>query len=81
VAKQERVQKQKSQARAEDTHIEESNSDVTNAELAEKTEQVVSDIDDVLDAQLDEEILAELDDVLEENAAEFVSNYVQQGGE
>lgn len=62
---QEQVQRQKSKARAEETHIEESNTDVTNAELAEKTD----------------ETLASIDDVLEENAEEFVFNYVQQGGE
>lgn len=62
---QEQVQRQKSKARAEETHIEESNTDVTNAELAEKTD----------------ETLASIDDVLEENAEEFVFNYVQQGGQ
>jgi len=78
---QEQVQRQRSKARAEDTHVEESNTDVSNAGLAEKTEQVVKDIDDVLEDLLDEEILADIDGVLEENAEEFVSNYVQQGGE
>lgn len=78
---QEQVQRQKSKARTEETHVEESNTDVTNAELAEKTDQVVADIDDVLEDQADEELLADIDDALEENAAEFVYNYVQQGGE
>lgn len=78
---QEQVQRQKSKARTEETHIEESNTDVSNAELAEKTDQVVADIDDVLEDQADEELLADIDDVLEENAAEFVFNYVQQGGQ
>lgn len=79
MAKQERVQRQK--GRAEETHTEESNPDVSNAELAESTEDVLASIDDVLEDQVDEELLADIDDVLEENAEEFVSNYVQQGGE
>lgn len=77
--KQERVQKQT--GRHEETHTDESNSDVTNPELAEKTDQVVADIDDVLADQEDEELLSAIDDVLEENAEQFVNNYVQQGGE
>lgn len=76
VAKQEQVQKQKGQTRAEDSNV-----DVTNAELAEKTDKVVSDIDDVLEDQVDAELLADMDEVLEENAQQFVDNYVQQGGE
>jgi len=55
--------------------------DVRNEELTESTDAVVEDIDDVLEDQLDEELLAAMDDVLEENAAEFVESYVQQGGE
>ena len=51
--------------REEETHAEVSNTDVSNQELAEKTDQVVADIDDVL----------------EQNAEEFVNNFVQQGGE
>lgn len=35
-------------------------------------EQIKSDLDDILD---------EIDEVLEENAEEFVRNYVQKGGE
>lgn len=75
---QEQVQKQR---RRQESNAEETNPDVTNHELAEKTEQVVADIDDVLEDQLDEELLADIDDVLEENAEEFVDNYVQAGGE
>lgn len=78
---QEQVQRQKSKARTEETHVEESNTDVTNAELAEKTDETLASIDDVLEDQADEELLADIDDALEENAAEFVYNYVQQGGE
>ena len=78
---QERVQKQRSKGRDEETHAEVSNTDVTNAELAEATDETLANIDEVLDDQLDEEILADLDDILEENAEEFVNNYVQKGGE
>ena len=78
---QEQVQRQKQKARTEETHAEESNVYASNAELAEKTDQVVADIDEVLDAQLDEELLADIDDLLEEDAQTFVNNFVQQGGE
>ncbi|HEY5265426.1 MAG TPA: ubiquitin-like protein Pup [Acidimicrobiales bacterium] len=39
---------------------------------ATKGDQLKSDLDDLLD---------EIDEVLEENAEEFVRNYVQKGGE
>lgn len=78
---QEQVQRQKSKARTEETHAEVSNTDVSNAELAEKTDQVVADIDDVLEDQADEELLADIDDVLEEDAEAFVNAFVQQGGQ
>jgi ubiquitin-like protein Pup len=39
---------------------------------AEEAREVVDDVDDLLD---------EIDDVLEENAEEFVRNYVQKGGQ
>lgn len=80
MAKQEQVQKQKSQVKQE-THTEETIPDVTNSDLAEATDQVVADIDDVLADQFDEDLLADIDDVLEVNAEEFVNQYVQQGGE
>lgn len=78
---QERKQKQ-STSRGE-ADVEVTNADVTNAELAESTEEVLDSIDDVLNDQDvdDEELLADIDDVLEENAEEFVAAYVQQGGE
>jgi ubiquitin-like protein Pup len=78
---QEQVQKQKSKTRADESHIDESSTDVTNEELAQKTDETLENIDDVLDAQLDEELLADMDDILEQNAEEFVQGYVQQGGE
>lgn len=78
---QEQVQRQKSKVRTEETHIEETNSDVSNQELAESTEGVLGSIDEVLEGQLDEELLADIDDVLEENAQAFVEGFVQMGGE
>ncbi len=43
-----------------------------SAELAKKGTKIKEDIDKLLD---------EIDDILEENAEEFVKNYVQRGGE
>ena len=74
---QEQVQKQKAQSRTEETHPDVSNTDVTNAELAESTDAVLDSIDDVLDDQH----LADLDDILEADAEEFVASYIQAGGE
>lgn len=67
--------------RDQEAQAEVDSADVSNQELAEKTDQVVADIDDVLADQEDDELLADIDDVLEQNAEEFVNNYVQQGGE
>ena len=43
-----------------------------NPNTIEKGEKLKKDIDDVLN---------KIDDILEENAEEFVKNYVQKGGE
>jgi len=43
-----------------------------NPEVVEKGKTLKKDMDELLD---------EIDDVLEENAEEFVKNYVQKGGE
>jgi ubiquitin-like protein Pup len=43
-----------------------------NPEVVEKGKKIKNDLDKLLD---------EIDDVLEENAEEFVKNYVQKGGE
>jgi len=43
-----------------------------NPEVVEKGKALKKDMDELLD---------EIDDVLEENAEEFVKNYVQKGGE
>ena len=50
----------------------EQTSEQVEAEVAETTEADLSEVDDLLD---------EIDSVLEENAEEFVKNYVQRGGE
>jgi hypothetical protein len=80
---QEQVQKQKAKTRAEDTHTDESNVDVTNAELAESTEETLDSIEEVLADQDDMDLLADLDEVLgtEEEAQAMVEGFVQQGGE
>lgn len=43
-----------------------------NPEVIEKGKKLQDDIDQLVD---------EIDEVLEENASEFVKNYVQKGGE
>ncbi|HEY5599580.1 MAG TPA: ubiquitin-like protein Pup [Candidatus Manganitrophaceae bacterium] len=43
-----------------------------NPEVVEKGKKLKEDLDTLMD---------EIDDVLEENAEEFVKNYVQKGGE
>ena len=48
-----------------------SDASVTN-DVAQRREQLDSDVDAILD---------DIDEVLEENAAEFVSSFVQKGGE
>ncbi len=65
MTEQERIQKQRTD-RAEATTTDEAVSSHANSD------QLKSDLDDLLD---------EIDEVLEENAEEFVRNYVQKGGE
>lgn len=72
-------QKQKASSRREE-HAEGAEA-VTGSAVAEAAGETVDKIDEVLEDQLDEELLADIDDVLERNAEEFVSQYVQQGGE
>jgi len=50
------------------------------AEEVEETAAATSERGDRLKADLDE-LLDEIDEVLEDNAEEFVRNYVQKGGE
>ena len=44
----------------------------TDAEIAERKEQLDEDIDAILD---------EIDEVLESNAEDFVKSYIQKGGQ
>lgn len=49
-------------------------------EVVETEAPAVSETGEKLKAELDD-LLDEIDEVLEENAEEFVKNYVQKGGE
>ena len=51
---------------------ERTDADVEIAAPTERGEKLKSELDDLLD---------EIDEVLEENAEEFVKNYVQRGGQ
>jgi prokaryotic ubiquitin-like protein Pup len=55
-----------------DEEIDEAPAPEANPETAERHEKLTEDVDDLLD---------EIDSVLEENAEEFVRNYIQKGGE
>lgn len=52
--------------------------DVKNEELDAQVEDTLAKIDEELNM---DDILDDIDDVLESNAEEFVSQYVQKGGE
>src|SRR5439155_20050727 len=52
--------------------VEETDGDGASAKLAKKGKKLAADVEKILD---------EIDAVLEENAEEFVKNYVQRGGE
>ena len=47
----------------------------------EETEAVDATIETETDLEALDDLLDEIDEVLEENAEEFVKNYVQKGGE
>ena len=64
----EREQKRRSPASRATTTTEEEEASVST----ERGEKLKAEIDDLLD---------EIDEVLEDNAEEFVRNYVQKGGE
>ena len=55
--------------------------DLKNEELAKSTDEAVKAIDEVLDSKEEIDLIDEIDAVLEENAEEFVKNYVQRGGQ
>lgn len=73
---QQQVAKQKSQVRQR----EEVDAAPAAVETTDVTDTLES-IEDVLDEQLDAELLAAMDDILEEDAEQFVANFVQEGGE
>ena len=63
-------QEKKREKKKESAHKEDA---VTaNPKVIEKGKKIKEDIDNIID---------EIDDVLEENAEEFIKNYVQKGGE
>ena len=64
-------QDRKSQSRKSDS-VHESEEVQPDPQVAEAGEKLKEEMDDLVD---------EIDKVLEENAAEFVKNYVQKGGE
>ena len=65
---------QEQKRRSSGTRSTEAEEDVADAPPAasERGEKIKAELDDLLD---------EIDEVLEENAEEFVRNYVQKGGE
>ena len=54
------------------TKTESKTSNVKPKDLSAKKEEITEELDDLID---------KIDEVLEENAAEFVANYIQRGGE
>lgn len=67
------MDKQDQKREAKKTDRSQGHDDVRpNPKVAEKGQRLKEEMDDLVD---------EIDQVLEENAAEFVKNYVQKGGE
>jgi prokaryotic ubiquitin-like protein Pup len=69
MSEQEQVRKQRTERKADEATEE--SVDATKADQI-KGDQIKADLDDLLD---------EIDEVLEDNAEEFVRNYIQKGGE
>ncbi len=67
----EQEQKKKGSGTARTTETETEVADATPA-TSERGEKIKAELDDLLD---------EIDEVLEDNAEEFVRNYVQKGGQ
>jgi ubiquitin-like protein Pup len=67
-------QEQKKKAPARESTTTQTEADVAEAAPAtsERGEKIKAELDDLLD---------EIDEVLEDNAEEFVRNYVQKGGQ
>jgi len=64
------AQEQKQPRKA--SEVEESTTDVTESDVAERKVALDDDVDAILD---------EIDDVLETNAEDFVKSFIQKGGE
>jgi len=66
MAKQEKKREKKREPEKKDDQVS------ANADVVEKGKKIKEDLDKLMD---------EIDDVLEQNAEEFVKNYVQKGGQ
>jgi ubiquitin-like protein Pup len=64
------AQEQKQPRRSSES--EETTTEVTETDVAERKESLDDDVDAILD---------EIDDVLETNAEDFVKSFIQKGGE
>ena len=64
------AQEQKQPRKA--SEVEETTTEVTESDVAERKEALDDDVDAILD---------EIDDVLETNAEDFVKSFIQKGGE
>jgi ubiquitin-like protein Pup len=65
---------------SEQTRVSKSKSEKKRVEELEKAESAKNEEAEKLKAETDD-LLDEIDGLLEENAAEFVSAYIQKGGE
>jgi ubiquitin-like protein Pup len=66
------MSEQKRKTQSSTTQSESANDSLDTNELEQKGRRIGAELDTLLD---------EIDDVLEENAAEFVRDYVQHGGQ
>jgi ubiquitin-like protein Pup len=71
MAEQEQKRKSPAADRSTETEVEADLAEATPA-TSERGEKIKAELDDLLD---------EIDEVLEDNAEEFVRNYVQKGGQ
>jgi ubiquitin-like protein Pup len=66
------ARQEKKQDKKKESEKKEESSSAPNAGTVEKGKKIKEDLD---------KLMEKIDDVLEENAEEFVKNYVQKGGE
>ncbi len=83
---QEQKNKPAKQGDQETTPVEPKDKTAEGQEIIEKADEIEAEIDKAIDeATTDKDamdaLVDEIDAVLEENAEEFVKNYVQRGGE